>query len=139
MYNCSYISSVTLTGVPGEIYTFGTIYLYSYMFLPIAVIVSVHLYIPVFRQLQIISIYQVSFYFLYFIFQQKKFSCRKCTIQFDLLKGQSINRSGIIYGFDNVLCLYVYIWVDYTCTYIHMYLVFFKIALNIFLQIFSNL
>lgn len=73
----SYISSVTLTGVPGEIYTFGTIYLYNYMFLPIAVIVSVHLYIPVFRQLQIISIYQVLFYFLYSIFQQKKIFLQK--------------------------------------------------------------
>ena len=58
-FSCSFISSQTLIGLPGEVYTFGTIILLGYFFKPMGVMIASVFYIPVFRQLQVVSVYKV--------------------------------------------------------------------------------
>jgi len=57
---CSFTSSGLLIGLPAEIYTFGTIYMFTLVGRPIAAVLSVKLFIPVFKQIGSISLYQVS-------------------------------------------------------------------------------
>lgn len=55
----SYISSLTMVSMPGEIYTFGTIFIYIMVFSPIGVLIASRLYLPVFEQIKLVSIYKV--------------------------------------------------------------------------------
>lgn len=45
--------------MPGEIYSYGTIYLLGIFFLPFGIVVASKLYLPVFHNLKIVSIYKV--------------------------------------------------------------------------------
>jgi len=60
----SFTSTQTLIGLPGEIYTFGTIYLIGYIFKVVGVILGTTLFLPVFMNLNMISVYKVIYYFL---------------------------------------------------------------------------
>ncbi|KAF6027717.1 SLC5A6 [Bugula neritina] len=51
-------SSLSLLGLPGEIYTFGTVIIYSFIFKPIGVIIAAKFYLPVFRKMGGISLYK---------------------------------------------------------------------------------
>ncbi|KAF6027668.1 hypothetical protein EB796_014024 [Bugula neritina] len=54
----SFTSSGILIGLPAEIYTFGTIYMFTLVGRPIAAVLSAKLFIPVFKQIGSISLYQ---------------------------------------------------------------------------------
>jgi len=56
---CRFISSSALLGLPGEIYSFGTVFLLSYIFKPIGVVLALVLFLPIFKRLKIISVYEV--------------------------------------------------------------------------------
>jgi len=63
---CSFISSITILGTPGEIYSFGTIYIWRILPLPLGIWIAVKVYLPVFLKLGITSIYEVCFVMLCF-------------------------------------------------------------------------
>lgn len=63
----SHISGITLLGVPSEIYSNGTQYLIVAVVNNIVVIVTVvYIYLPVFYDLQLTSVYEVYVFFLLF-------------------------------------------------------------------------
>jgi len=56
----SFVSSTTLIGLPGEVYTFGTIILYSFLFKPFGVLIAVKLFLPIYARLGGMSMFRVS-------------------------------------------------------------------------------
>ena len=56
----SLISGVTVMGDPAEVYTYGTLYLISCFGIPIFGILNNYLYLPVYYELQVTSVYEVS-------------------------------------------------------------------------------
>lgn len=54
----SIISGITVMGDPAETYTYGTLYWFRAVFYPIAVVMNYYLYLPVFYELQLTSIYE---------------------------------------------------------------------------------
>lgn len=49
-----------MIGLPGEVYTFGTIVIYSTLSMPIAVLIATKVFLPVFYQLEVTSVFEVS-------------------------------------------------------------------------------
>lgn len=47
-----------MIGVPADIYRYGITYLLSYMLLPLVIFVGAVVYIPVFYELQVTSVYE---------------------------------------------------------------------------------
>ena len=56
----SLISGITVMGDPAEIYTYGTLYWLGCFGITIYGILNNYLYMPVFYELQITSVYEVS-------------------------------------------------------------------------------
>lgn len=56
----SFISSQTLIGSPAEVYSFGTIVLYQTLGTGVGTIIGFIFYLPVFKQSNVISVFQVS-------------------------------------------------------------------------------
>ena len=56
---CSFISSQTLIGAPTEIYFYGTIFMYQCIGSFIGALIGFVFFLPVFKQLNIISVYEV--------------------------------------------------------------------------------
>ena len=48
-----------MISVPGEVYTYGTVFLYNCIFGPIGIVIATTLYLPVFEQVKLVSIYKV--------------------------------------------------------------------------------
>lgn len=48
-----------MIGLPGDIYSFGTVVVYSTLSMPIAVFVASKIYLPVFYKLQVTSVFEV--------------------------------------------------------------------------------
>lgn len=57
--NCSFISGVTILGTPAEIYNFGTQYWITIISILFSGIVVATVYLPVFTNLQLNSVYEV--------------------------------------------------------------------------------
>lgn len=57
---CSYISGISLLGTPTEIYVYGTQYLFVVFGIAAMGFAMVHIYLPVFHDLQLVSTYHVS-------------------------------------------------------------------------------
>lgn len=55
----SHVSGVTLLGVPSEIYKYGTQYLIVALTNAISVVIIIYIYLPVFYELQLTSVYEV--------------------------------------------------------------------------------
>jgi len=55
------VSSLTLLGMPGEIYTFGTVIMYGFLFKPIGVVIGTTLFLPVLGKIGGLSLYKVRF------------------------------------------------------------------------------
>lgn len=55
----SHISGITLLGVPSEIYNYGTQYLIVAFTAVIAIVIVICIYLPVFYELQLTSVYEV--------------------------------------------------------------------------------
>lgn len=60
MFHFSFISSQTIIGLPAEVYAYGTMFTYSMLGVPIAIFISLTVFLPVFSQLQVTSIFEVS-------------------------------------------------------------------------------
>jgi Na+/proline symporter len=56
----SLVSGITVMGDPSEIYTYGTLYWLGCFCAPFVGILNSYFYLPVFYELQITSIYEVS-------------------------------------------------------------------------------
>ena len=56
---CSFVSSLIIISLPAEIYTFGTIFMLGFFFWPIGIIIASRLFIPVFRDLKVVSLFKV--------------------------------------------------------------------------------
>lgn len=69
----SFISAVTLLGTPAEMYRYNTMYWFIVFGFLISVILSNTIYIPVFYNLGITSVFEVTMFMLYFII---RFRCR---------------------------------------------------------------
>ncbi|KAK9722155.1 Sodium:solute symporter family [Popillia japonica] len=54
----SALSGLAMIGVPADIYRYGITYLLSYMLLPLVIFVGAVVYIPVFYELQVTSVYE---------------------------------------------------------------------------------
>ena len=54
------MSAITILGTPGEVYSFGTVYIWLVTSYPLAIWFSAHVFLPVFHRLQITSVYEVS-------------------------------------------------------------------------------
>ena len=48
-----------MIGIPGEIYTFGTIFAYGFLIYPPVILIAVKVFLPVFTKLRVTSIYEV--------------------------------------------------------------------------------
>ena len=57
----STISGITVMGVPSEIYTYGTLYWMLCLNGPIVGLINYYIYIPVFYELQLTSVYEVNY------------------------------------------------------------------------------
>lgn len=55
----SHLSGITLLGVPTEVYYYGTQYLFISVVNVVVIFVVLHIYLPVFYELQITSVYEV--------------------------------------------------------------------------------
>lgn len=58
-FDFSHISGITLLGVPSEIYNYGTQYLIVSLTNVIAIAIVICIYLPVFYELQLTSVYEV--------------------------------------------------------------------------------
>jgi len=65
----SVISSNTLLGNPGEVYTFGTIFVYRVIAMPVGLWIAYKVFLPVFLRVGTPSIYQVPVQLYMFHFQ----------------------------------------------------------------------
>ena len=59
IYRCSFVSSLNIISLPAEIYTVGTIFMLGFFFWPIGIIIASRLFIPVFRDLKVVSLFKV--------------------------------------------------------------------------------
>lgn len=57
--NFSHVSGITLLGVPAEVYTHGTEYLMTGAVNVIIVMITIYIFLPVFYELQLSSVYEV--------------------------------------------------------------------------------
>ncbi|XP_072174293.1 sodium-coupled monocarboxylate transporter 1-like [Diadema setosum] len=53
----SWISAIAILGNPAETYSFGTMYCYSVLIFPITMLITTHIYVPLFYNLKLSSIY----------------------------------------------------------------------------------
>ena len=58
----SFMSAITVLGVPAEIYVFGSQYWMLWVAYAIAMPTAAYVFIPVFYNLQLTSVFEVSFY-----------------------------------------------------------------------------
>ena len=59
-FDFSYISALTMVSTPGEIYSYGTIFIYLAVLYPFGIVIASKLYLPVFEQMGMVSIYKVN-------------------------------------------------------------------------------
>jgi len=59
----SVISSQTLLGNPGEVYSFGTIFIYRVLTVPLGILIAYKVFLPVFLRVGTPSTYQVKMEF----------------------------------------------------------------------------
>lgn len=57
----SHLSGITLLGVPTEIYYYGTQYLIVGVVNVVVIFIVLHIYLPVFYELQFTSVYEVCY------------------------------------------------------------------------------
>lgn len=63
MYHCcSFISGISLLGTPTEIYIYGTQYMYIIGAIITMGLVMMHVYLPVFHDLKLVSTYEVRYF-----------------------------------------------------------------------------
>lgn len=55
----SHISSVTMMGLPVEVYTYGTQYLIVVVVNVLVIVITMYVFLPVFYELQLTSVYKV--------------------------------------------------------------------------------
>ena len=61
-----------MVSVPGEVYAYGTIWMFNSVFTPIGIVIASKFYLPVFQQMKIISLFKAShrqhiFIFVFFL------------------------------------------------------------------------
>ena len=65
----SFMSAITLLGTPAEIYTFNTMYLWIVFGFVFSIPIAAHVYVPVFYNLKITSIFEVSLFMVTYAHQ----------------------------------------------------------------------
>lgn len=69
----SHISGITLLGVPSEIYSNGTQYLIIGLINVIVIAIIIYIYLPVFYELQLTSVYEASTNYYYYYYYTRVF------------------------------------------------------------------
>lgn len=65
MYVCtlllffSWVSSLNLLSYPGEVYSFGSVFILGFVFWPIGILIASKFYLPVFYELKVVSMFEV--------------------------------------------------------------------------------